>query len=77
MMQEFSRYSESYEGRLEENERRVAEVIGSEARDAPRDQRSHMWHDHQVLLKAGERGEGEGGNSVSPEKADTFLRAKR
>ena len=40
---------------MEENERRVAQVIGSEARDALRVQRSHMLHEHQVLLQAGER----------------------
>ena len=53
MMQKFPMYSALLEGRLEDNERRVAQVTGSEARDAPRGQRSHKLHEHQVLLKAG------------------------
>ena len=36
-------------------ERSVAQLIGSEARDAFRGQRSHMLHEHQVLVQAGER----------------------
>ena len=44
-----------FEGRMEENGRTVAQVIGSEARDAARGQRSHVLHEHQVLLQAGER----------------------
>ena len=54
MMQEFQGIQNRYEGRLEENERRVAQVIGSEARDALRGQRSHMLHEHQVLPQTGE-----------------------
>ena len=38
---------------MEENERRVAHVIGSEAREALRGQRNHMIQEHRVLL--GER----------------------
>ena len=34
MMQEFQGIQDRYEGRMEENERRVAQVIGSEAREA-------------------------------------------
>ena len=41
------------DGRMEENERRVAQFIGSETRDALSGQRSHMLHEHQVLLQAG------------------------
>ena len=33
----------------------MAQVIGSEARDAPRGQRSHMLHEHQVLLQSQEK----------------------
>ena len=55
MMQEFQGIQNRYEGRLEEHERMVAQVIGSEARDAPRGQRSLMLLEHQVLLQAGER----------------------
>ena len=40
---------------MDEHERRVAQVIGSEARDAPRGQRSFLLHDNQVLVQAGER----------------------
>ena len=46
MMQELQGLQNRYEGRMEENERRVAQVIGSEARDALRGQRSHMLHEH-------------------------------
>ena len=53
MMQEFQSILKRYEGRLEEHERTVAPVIGSEARGAPRGQRSHMIQKHQVLLHAG------------------------
>ena len=42
LMQEIQSIQNRYEGRLEDNERRVARVIGSEARRAVRDQRSHM-----------------------------------
>ena len=31
-----------------------SQVFGSEARDALRSPRSHMLHEHQVLLQAGE-----------------------
>ena len=55
MMQEFQSIQNRYEGRWEENERRVAQVIVSEARDALRGQRSHVLQEHQVLLQAGER----------------------
>ena len=41
---------------LEENEGSVARVIGFEARDALRGQRSHMFHEHQLLLQAREKG---------------------
>ena len=44
-----------YDGRMEEHGRRVTQVIGSEARGAPRGQRSHMLHEHQVPLQNGER----------------------
>ena len=57
MMQEFQGFQHRYEGRMEEHERTVAQVIGSEVRDALRGQRSHMLHEHQVLLPAGEREE--------------------
>ena len=36
-------------------ERRVTQMFGSEARGAPRGQRSHMLHEHQVPLQNGER----------------------
>ena len=36
---------------------KVESLIGSEARDALRGQRSHMLHEHQVLVQAGEREE--------------------
>ena len=38
-------------------ERSAAQLIGSEARDALRGQRSLMLHEHQVLVPAGEREE--------------------
>ena len=41
--------------RMEESERRATQVIGSEARDAPRGQKKHVLHEHQVLLQAGDR----------------------
>ena len=40
---------------MKENDRRVALMIGSDAREALRGQRNHMLHEHQVLLHAGER----------------------
>ena len=50
------RYAEvRYEGRKEEHERRVAQVLRSETREAPRGPRIHMLHEHQVLLQVGER----------------------
>ena len=55
MMQEFQGNQYRYEGRMEENERRVTQVIGSEARDALRGQRSQMLHEPHVLLHARER----------------------
>ena len=51
MMQEYQGIRNRYEGRMEENERRVAQVIGSDARDALRGQRSHLLHEHHVLLQ--------------------------
>ena len=55
MMQQLQGVQNRYEGRLEENEGRVAQLIGSEARQAFRGQRNHMVQEHQVLLQAGER----------------------
>ena len=55
MMLDIQGTQNRYEGRQQENERRVAQLIGSEARDALRGQRSHMLHEHQVLLQARER----------------------
>ena len=55
MLQEFQGCQNRYEGRMEENERRVAQVIGSEAREALRSQRSHGLLEHEVLFQAGER----------------------
>ena len=43
-----------HEGRMEENERRATQVIGSDAQDAPRCQKKHMLNEHQVLLQAGD-----------------------
>ena len=40
---------------MEEHEGRMAQVIGSEARDALHGQRRHMLHERQVLHQAGER----------------------
>ena len=50
-----SRYSDPYEGRMDEHERRVTQVTGFEAREAPRGQRSFLLHDNLVFLRAGER----------------------
>ena len=50
MMQELQGVQNRYEGRLEENERSVAPVIGSEAREAFRGQTNHVLHELQVLL---------------------------
>ena len=55
MMQEFQGNQNRDEGRLEEHVKRVAQVIGSEARDALRGQRIHMFLEHQVLVQTGER----------------------
>ena len=55
MMQEFQGVQNRYEGRYDENERRVAQVIGSEARHALRGGRSHMLREHQILLQAREK----------------------
>ena len=54
VMQEFQSIQNRYEGRMEENERRVTQVIGSAARDALRGQRNHMLHEVPVLLEAGQ-----------------------
>ena len=50
LMQVFQRVQNRYEGRMEEHERRVTQVIGSQARD----QRGHMLHEQHVLLQAAE-----------------------
>ena len=54
-MREFQGIQNRKEGRMDENERRVAQMIGSDARDALRGQRSRMLHEHQVLLQATEK----------------------
>ena len=54
VMQEFQSLQNRYEGRMEENERRVTQVIGSAARDALRGQRNQMLHEVPVLLEAGQ-----------------------
>ena len=54
MMQEFQGIQNRYEGRLDEHGRMVAQVIGSQARDALRGQRSHILHENQVLVQAEE-----------------------
>ena len=38
-----------YEGRIEENERRVAHVIGSEAGEASRGRKNLVLQEHQVF----------------------------
>ena len=48
-----SRYQNRYEGRMEEDERRVAHVIGSEAREAFTWLKNLILQEHQVLLQAG------------------------
>ena len=50
---------------MEDDETRVAQVMGSEARDALRGQRSHVSREHQVLLPA--EGHGSGRGSVKRE----------
>ena len=57
MMQELQGFQNRYEGRMEENGRRVARLCGSEAREALHGQRSHMLHKQQVLVQAGEEEE--------------------
>ena len=74
-MQEFQGFQHRYEGRMEENERTVAQVIGSEVRDALRGQRSHMLHEHQVLLPAGGR-EKEFVNSQMHSELQLFIHCK-
>ena len=54
MMQELQSFQNRYEGRMEENERTVTQLIVSEAREALRGQRSHMLQKQQVLVQAGE-----------------------
>ena len=54
MMQELQGVQNRFEGRMEESERRVAQAVGSEARDALRGQRSHMLHEHQFPLQSGD-----------------------
>ena len=51
-MPEFQGAQHRYGVRMEESERRVTQVIGSDARDAPHGQKKHMLHEHQVLLQA-------------------------
>ena len=55
MMQEFQGIQDRCEGRMEENERRVAQVIGSEAREGLRVQRNHMLQEQQVLVQNGRK----------------------
>ena len=55
MMQEIQGIPNRYERRMEEHERRVTHVIGSEAREASRGQRNHMLQENQVPCHAGER----------------------
>ena len=59
MMQEIQGVQNRFGGRMEENGREVAQVIGSEAREAPRGQRTHtrsqMMHEHKVFFLVGER----------------------
>ena len=52
MTQDFQSIQNRYQGGMEEHERRVAELIESEARDAPRCQRSNLLHEHPVLLSS-------------------------
>ena len=57
-MQEIQGVQNRFGGRIEENGREAAQVIGSEAREAPRGQRTHMrsqmMHEHKVFLQVGE-----------------------
>ena len=55
MLQEIQGVQNRYEGRMEERERRVANMIGSKAREALHGQRNNMFQEHQVLLQARER----------------------
>ena len=57
MIQECQGFQNRYAGRIEEHERRVAQVIGSAARDALRGRASHILHEQQVLHQAGQRQE--------------------
>ena len=57
MTQDFQSIQNRYEGGMEEHERRVAELIESEARDAPRCQRSNLCMNIQFFFQAGEREE--------------------
>ena len=50
MMQEFQGIQHRYEGRMKENERRVAPVIGSEARDALRGQKTICFMNNQFFF---------------------------
>ena len=68
-MQEFQGIQNRYEGRLGEHERRVAQVVVSEARGL-RGQRSHILHENQVLVQAEER-------SVLPRGNRYTIKAKR
>ena len=47
-MQEIEGVQNRYQERTEEHERRMTQVIGSEARDALRGYRSHMSQKHRV-----------------------------
>ena len=54
MMQESQGVQNRYEGRMEENDKRVVQMIGSAAREGLRGQRNFLLQRHQVLLQAGE-----------------------
>ena len=82
MMQEFRGIQNRHGGLMEENERTVAaQVIGSEARNALRGQRSHVLHEHHVLLQVGDRNKGVRekadalGTAVAQCKLSTILRS--
>ena len=47
MMQEIQGVQNRYEGRMEEHESRVAQMIGSEAREALRGQGNHLSQEHK------------------------------
>ena len=42
-------------GTWRKSERRVAQVVGSEAHVAPGRQRNHVLHEHQVVARAAQR----------------------